>query len=89
MTPCLCVLGIVNSVQTAIAEALTTHVRSINTAWLSVASSVAALVVPSAYGARAGTEIVAVSLAALFTVVGELWQLKASSPLIWCSSDVP
>lgn len=44
---------------------------SINTAWLSVASSVAALVVPAAYGHTGrGTELVAVTLAALFTVVG-------------------
>jgi hypothetical protein len=52
------------------AKVLTSNVCSINTAWLSVASSVAALVVPTAYGSHQGTELVAVSLAALFTVVG-------------------
>ena len=54
-------------------------VCSINTAWLSVASSVAAMVVPAAHGARQGTELVAVSLAALFTVVGEHGQPAALS----------
>lgn len=43
---------------------------SINTAWLSVASSVAALVVPSAYRVVGEVEWVAVSLAAVFTVIG-------------------
>lgn len=59
---------------------------SINTAWLSVASSVAAMVVPAAHGARQGTELVAVSLAALFTVVGEAGQLTTLSvprPVKW------
>ena len=54
---------------------------SINTAWLSVASSVAAMVVPAAHGARQGTELVAVSLAALFTVVGKPGQLTALSAM--------
>lgn len=44
--------------------------RSINTAWLSVASSVAALVVPSAYGVVRDVNWVAVSLAAVVTVIG-------------------
>jgi hypothetical protein len=63
-------------------------VCSINTAWLSVASSVAAMVVPAAHGARQGTELVAVSLAALFTVVGEPGQLTALSCMT-CSLRLP
>ncbi len=59
---------------------------SINTAWLSVASSVAAMVVPAAHGARQGTELVAVSLAALFTVVGEPGRPSA---LPWMPCSVP
>lgn len=43
---------------------------SINTAWLSVASSVAALVVPSAYHVHAGTAALAVSLAVFVSALG-------------------
>ena len=53
---------------------------SINTAWLSVASSVAALVVPSAYHVHSGTEIVAVMLAVLITAVGAYGPLLPASP---------
>lgn len=51
---------------------------SINTAWLSVASSVAALVVPSAYGVVGEVNWVAVSLAAVFTVIGGFLPLTAT-----------
>ncbi len=44
--------------------------RSINTAWLSVASSVAALIVPAAYGVDGSVEWIAMCLAAIFTVLG-------------------
>lgn len=43
---------------------------SINTAWLSVASSVAALVVPAAYKVHAGTAALAVSLAVFVSILG-------------------
>lgn len=43
---------------------------SINTAWLSVASSVAALVVPSAYRVHAGTSAIAVTLAVFVSIIG-------------------
>ena len=43
---------------------------SINTAWLSVAASVAALVVPASYGVTSQMDWLAVSLAAVFTVIG-------------------
>ena len=44
--------------------------RSLNTAWLSVASSVAALVIPAAYGVDGSVEWVAMCLAAIFTALG-------------------
>lgn len=44
--------------------------RSLNTAWLSVASSVAALVIPAAYGVDGSVEWVAICLAAIFTALG-------------------
>ena len=44
--------------------------RSLNTAWLSVASSVAALVVPAAYGVDGSVEWVALCLVAIFTALG-------------------
>mmetsp|Transcript_5876 Transcript_5876/g.16770 ORF Transcript_5876/g.16770 Transcript_5876/m.16770 type:complete len:287 (-) Transcript_5876:593-1453(-) len=49
---------------------------SINTAWLSVASSVAALVVPSSYHVHSGTAIVAVFLAVVVTAVGSVAVLR-------------
>lgn len=49
--------------------------RSINTAWLSVASSVAALVVPAAYKVHAGTAALAVSLAVFVSILGEKHQV--------------
>lgn len=66
---------------------------SINTAWLSVASSVAALVVPSAIGIHAGTELAAVSLAALVTAVGAVAVLREKDSvyglvLIWSLAAV-
>ena len=51
---------------------------SINTAWLSVASSVAALIVPAAYGVDGSVEWIAMCLAAIFTVLGA-WLLPAVS----------
>ena len=53
--------------------------RSINTAWLSVAASVAALVLPSSYGVYGEVEWVAVSLAAVFTVIGALARCPAAA----------
>lgn len=66
---------------------------SINTAWLSVASSVAALVVPSAHHVKSGTEIVAVSLAALVTAIGATAVLREKDVafglvLIWSLAAV-
>lgn len=55
-------------------------IYSINTAWLSVAASVAALVVPVSYGVSSQLDWLAVSLAAVFTVIGASLSHYSQSP---------